>query len=119
MAILPTDNLIIDRGGIHYKAPVSALPAGGGGSSLGGLVTIALPFSLGSFEHSETVAAVGVTTLSRIILGLAPCADTDENCPEMLDIISYAGTPGTGTITIDAAFSQPTSGPVKFNWSAL
>lgn len=28
MAILPTDNLIIDRAGTHYKAPVSALPSG-------------------------------------------------------------------------------------------
>jgi hypothetical protein len=31
MAILSTDNLLVERGGVHYKAPVSALPAGGSG----------------------------------------------------------------------------------------
>lgn len=114
MAILATDNLIIERGGEHYKAPVSALPSVGAG--IGGVATITIPS--GRFEYSEEVAATGVTGTSRIMLGLAPTLDTDENCAEMLDIVSFDATPGVGVMTIIAAFSQPTSGPVKFNWSA-
>lgn len=30
MAIQPTDNIIIERGGAHYKAPISQLPVSGG-----------------------------------------------------------------------------------------
>ncbi len=97
-----------------------AAPAGGGGGGgLGGVATITLPIQRGQYEHEETVAAVGVTASNRIILGLAPCADDEENCPEMLDIQTFAAVPGTDTITITAAFSQLCSGPVKFNWSAL
>lgn len=96
-----------------------AAPAGGGGGGLGGVATITLPIQRGQFEHEETVAAVGVTASNRIILGLAPCADDEENCPETLDIQTFTAVPGTDTITITAAFSQPCSGPVKFNWSAL
>lgn len=82
-----------------------------------GVATITVPRN--SLEHTETVAATGVLASNRIILGLAPCADSDENCPEMLDIISYVATPADGSVTITAAFSQLTSGPVKFNWSAI
>lgn len=96
-----------------------AAPAGGGGGGLGGVATITLPIQRGQFEHEETVAAVGVTASNRVILGLAPCADDEENCPEMLDIQTFSAVPGTDTITITAAFSQLCSGPVKFNWSAL
>lgn len=82
-----------------------------------GVATITVPRN--SLEHTETVAATGVLASNRIILGLAPCADSDENCPEMLDIISYVATPADGSVTITAAFSQRTSGPIKFNWSAI
>lgn len=82
-----------------------------------GVATITVPRN--SLEHTETIAVAGVLASNRIILGLAPCLDSDENCPEMLDIISYVATPADGSVTITAAFSQRTSGPVKFNWSAI
>lgn len=82
-----------------------------------GVATITVPRN--SYEHTETIAVTGVLASNRIILGLAPCADSDENCPEMLDIVSYVATPADGSVTITAAFSQRTSGPVKFNWSAV
>jgi len=81
-----------------------------------GVATITVPNK--SFEHTQTLIVAGVLATNRIILGLAPCLDSDENCPEMLDIVSYVATPSDGAVTITATFSQPTSGPVKFNWSA-
>jgi len=83
---------------------------------IAGVATITVPNK--RLEHTQEIAVAGVLATNRIILGLAPCLDSDENCPEMLDIVSYVATPSDGAITITAAFSQPTSGPVKFNWSA-
>jgi len=83
---------------------------------IAGVATITVPNK--SLEHTQTLTVAGVLATNRIILGLAPCLDSDENCPEMLDIVSYVATPSDGAITITAAFSQPTSGPIKFNWSA-
>jgi hypothetical protein len=96
----------------------SALDALAGGSALSGLATITVPTGNGRFEHEEQVAATGVTAASRIFLTLAPGEDADENTAEMLDVVSFVGLPGTDIITIRTAFAQPTSGPVKFNWSA-
>lgn len=110
---------ILNFTGLPQKRGQVSTTGLGGGSAAGpsGLATITVPNN--RFEHSETVSASGVTATSRVILGLAPCADSDENCPEMLDIISYVATPADGSLTITAAFSQLTSGPVKFNWSAI
>ncbi len=83
---------------------------------IAGVAIITVPKK--SLEHTQTLTVAGVLATNRIILGLAPCLDSDENCPEMLDIVSYVATPSDGAITITAAFSQPTSGPIKFNWSA-
>lgn len=58
MAILVTDNLIIERSGTHYKAPVSALPMVGGGGD---------PWTwlkLGSNVANSTVTLAPVTGLS-------------------------------------------------------
>lgn len=101
------------------EAEADALYEPIGGGSLGGVATITLPTLRGSFEHSETVAAIGVTAANRIFLSLAPSSDTEENCAEMLDIVAFDATPSTDEITITAAFSQPTSGPINLNWSAV
>lgn len=99
------------------------LPAGdtlpGAGGGIGGIATINPNTLGGAYEWTETVAAIGVTAASRIILGIGAHVDTDENAAELLDITAYNAVSGTNTITIEAAFSQPHSGPTKFNWSAL
>lgn len=71
------------------------------------------------FEHEETVTATGVTGSSLVDVWLAPAADSDENSPDMVDLVSLAATPGTGQITVLAAFSESTSGPIKIQWSAV
>jgi hypothetical protein len=88
----------------------------GGSSNTGGVATITVANR--RYEHSETVAAIGVTSASRVMIGLAPTLDSDENTAELLDLASCAATPGTDTITITATFLQPVAGPIKFNWSA-
>ncbi len=72
-----------------------------------------------SREWSENVSASGVVPTSVITLAVAPHADADENTAEMLDLAAMSGTPGEGQITIRMAFSSPTSGPIRINWSAL
>ena len=45
---------------------------------------------------------------------LAPVADTDENDPELLDLVVLHATPkpSTGEIEFLITFSSPTSGPI-------
>ena len=118
MAIFPTDNLRIERGGEHYKAPVSQLPSGGGGGGgLSGLATVTI--AVNSTEWTETVAAVGVTPSSRIMLGIAPANDDDENDPLWLSALQMVASAGTDEITISMAFATEERGPIKLIWSAL
>jgi hypothetical protein len=70
-------------------------------------------------EHSETVAAVGVTTLNRVVVDLAPADDANENDPEMTDLVSLSARAGTDTITFTVCFSELTSGPINLIWSAV
>lgn len=92
----------------------SAFAAGAG---LSGVGVVTVPNN--SLEHEQTIAAVGVTPASRIMLTLAPAQDADENDPSMTDLIAMAGAPGTDQITISAAFSSPMAGPLSINWSAV
>jgi hypothetical protein len=89
----------------------------GGGGGLAGTATVTL--TTAAFQHTETVAAVGVTPAKTILVSPAPAVDADQNDPEMLDCVALWGTPGTDTITFGLTFSTRTVGPVKLNWSAV
>ena len=69
-------------------------------------------------EASTVIAAPGVLPTSLITVSLAPSVDADENSPELLDLITLWAEAGTDQITLNATFSEPTSGAVKINWSA-
>lgn len=85
-----------------------------------GLATITVP-TPARFEHSEVVAAVGVLLTHQISLDLAAGTDSDENGPEDLDLRTLWATPGplVDQITVGITFTEPTSGPIKLQWSAL
>jgi hypothetical protein len=86
-------------------------------AGLGDVATVTVPVA--AFQHSETVAAVGVTPASVVLVSLAPALDADANDPELLDCVSLWATPGTDTITFGLTFAVPTVGPIKLNWSAI
>jgi hypothetical protein len=118
-AYLP-DTLLDELGtaiGQRIKA-VRDLIGIGGGAALSGQTTIILP-STGGIEHIQTVAAAGVTPANRIMVTLAPHEDGDENHELWLDLVALTGRAGNDQITILAAFSTRTAGPVKLIWSAL
>lgn len=92
-----------------------AAPPAGGGTSGAAVVTVT---TNGAFEWSETVAAVGVTAGQRIMVSIASHADTDENSAETLDINTMSGTALAAQITFEMSFREPTSGPIRLNWSA-
>jgi hypothetical protein len=69
-------------------------------------------------EASTVVAAPGVLPTSLITVSLAPSLDADENSPDLLDLITLWAEAGTDQITLNATFSELTSGVVKINWSA-
>lgn len=71
-----------------------------------------------ALEASTVIAAPGVLPTSLITVWLAPSIDADENSPELLDLLTLWGEPGTEQITLNVTFSGSTSGPVKINWSA-
>lgn len=79
-----------------------------------GSLTITVPAN--SFEHTEVLAAGSVASSNKIILSLAPSLDTDENDPELLDLLTLSGEAGTGQITVKASFSEPTSGAIKLTY---
>lgn len=87
-------------------------------SLTGSSTTITVP-SGGRFEHYETILDASVTATSVINLWLSPVTDDDENCSEMLDLVSLSATPGTGSFDIVASFYAPTSGPIKLNYVVI
>ncbi len=98
--------------------PGSPGPAGPpGGAALSGTAEIIIPAA--KHEHHQTVSAPGITPLSRLFLTLAPAPSGAENDPEMIDLLTLSATPATDAFTITATFSQPTSGAILLNWSAV
>jgi hypothetical protein len=87
-------------------------------SGVSGTATITVPYT-GAYEWSETVAASGVTGSQRVIVSLAPHADSDENSAEMLDISAMEATAGTDQISFTASFLSKTAGPIKINYMAI
>jgi hypothetical protein len=71
-----------------------------------------------ALEASSVIAAPGVTPSSILTVSLAPTLDADENSPDLLDLVTLWAEAGTDQITLNATFSDPTSGAVKINWSA-
>ena len=71
-----------------------------------------------ALEASTVIAAPGVAATSIITVSLAPSLDADENSPDLLDLVTLWAEAGTDQITLNATFSDPTSGAVKINWSA-
>ena len=69
-------------------------------------------------EASTVIAAPGVLPTSLISVSLAHSIDADENSPELLNLVTLWGEAGADQITLNATFSDPTSGAVKINWSA-
>ncbi len=82
-------------------------------SVLRGVVEVTLPSGGGVLEHTQTVAAEGVTTGSVISVSLAPHNDVDENSPELLDLSSISATPLTNQLAVTLTFATRTSGVVK------
>jgi len=88
-------------------------------SVISGTATVTIVSTSGLLEHSQVVALSGVTSSSRVQLSLAPHLDDDENSHEMLDVVSLTAIPSTDQFEVYAAFSQPTSGPVKLNYMVI
>ena len=72
-----------------------------------------------AFEASTVISAPGVTSGSVILVVLGAALDSDENSPELLDLVTLWGAGGTDQITVGATFDTPTSGSININWSAL
>lgn len=104
--------------GVPGAAGSVGLPGVPGMSALGGVATITLPSGHGVREWRESVAAPGITTASRVQLGLAPADNAQENDPELLFPIALWARPTADTIHIGAAFAHPVAGAVSLIWSA-
>ena len=63
-------------------------------------------------------ALADIASSDSIMVAIADHADTDENAAEMLSLDAMSASAGTGQITVTMAFREPTSGPIKLNWSA-
>lgn len=90
---------------------------GGGGSVLNGIGVVTVPYD--SYDHTETIAAVGVTPASNVFGALGVFTDGDENSIEFLEIGAMNCVPGTDQITFNLAFLQRTQGLIRLKWSAF
>jgi len=74
--------------------------------------TLTLPTSRTS--HRQVVSALSLQPTAKVEVMLAPVEDTDENDPEMLDLVVLHATPkpATGEIEFLITFSSPTRGPI-------
>ena len=97
------------RADLSWSAPPSSAPVSGAATAT---LTAAV------FEWTETLTATGVISTNRITVAIADHTDTDENAAEMLSLDAMSASAGTGQITVTMAFRDPTSGPIKLNWSA-
>jgi hypothetical protein len=74
----------------------------------------------GSFEWSETVAAVGLVAGSRVFVQLAPPDTALENEPELLDIAAMSGACLVNDqLTVTMAFDTPTRGPIALLYGVM
>lgn len=113
-----------DRIAALEAQPVAKVSGGGGGGGsyepLGAVAaamtwtaaTLTLPTSTTS--HRQIVAAPSITPTAKVEVMLAPVADTDENDPELLDLVALHATPkpASGEIEFLITFSSPTRGPI-------
>jgi hypothetical protein len=104
---LPPASAIIGPVGPAAPAPLS------------GTAVLILPGGAGDVAGEAVIAAPGMTPVMRVFLSLAPADDADENDPDMIDLASVSARAASGSFRLSASFSNPVSGPVRFNWSAL
>lgn len=90
------------------------LAVGGGASASAATITVPAP---GRFEHYQTITDAAVSPTSVINIWLGATVNADENCPEMLDLVTLSAIPGAGNFEVTAAFSARTSGPIKLNYT--
>lgn len=87
---------------------------GGGGGVLKGTAAVT-PVGFG-YEAEATVTVTGAAAGMVVMVSVAPHDDADENHESMLAIAALRGTAGTDQVTLFAAFSEPTAGPVKLSY---
>jgi hypothetical protein len=101
----------------HVIADTTGLQAALNSKAVLKTATITIPNGRGRLEHIASVADVDITSGSKIQVSLAGGLNSDENDPELLDVLSLAAVPSTGTMNVIMAFGTRTSGPIKINYS--
>lgn len=104
----------IDGADYNYSWQTDA--TGGAGSAW---VATTVTLTTARFEHRQTITDAGVTSTSIIQLKLAPALDSDENDPEMLDLVTLVGIPATGSFDALMSFSDPQQGPIKLQYQVV
>jgi hypothetical protein len=120
MAILSTDNILIERGGTHYKAPVSQLPSGGGGSFAMQSVEINLGATArrsGKFTINGAGLSIGQPVLIQKATGPYTGKGARADEAEMDAITATAAVTSATEITAYWQASGPVRGNIKFNYA--
>lgn len=92
------------------KASTAALP-------VAGQVSVTVPAL--AYHHEQTVTATGVTGSMKVLVSLAPHADTDENHETLLEVDALAAEPSANALKLRMAFTTPTCGPIRINYMAV
>ena len=96
----------------------SGASAFAGGGVVVSSATLNVPVGAGVLEWSETITDASVLVTSRVHAWLAPSTDdTDENDPELLDVMALWASALAGGFTAGLTFSQPCSGPIRLHYT--
>jgi hypothetical protein len=87
---------------------------GGGGPSISWTdVVMSIPNSA-IWKEQTFSGPVSPTNVVEVMLSATN--DSDENCPELLDLISLYATAGSGQFVVTASFATPTRGDIKLKY---
>ncbi len=75
--------------------------------------TLTIPYP-GAYEYSQAVTDASLTGAEQLMVWLAPAADdSDENDPEMIDLVTLVADAAAGSVTFTITFSEITSGDIR------
>ncbi|AXQ69708.1 hypothetical protein HOU03_gp126 [Caulobacter phage CcrSC] len=70
------------------------------------------------YEWEQAINDASLTGSEVIQTWLAPASSSDENEPEMLDLVALTAQASAGVVIFKLSFSELTSGPIRLHYKA-
>jgi hypothetical protein len=104
---------------VALQASVAALTATVAAVTGVSSIQVVINVPADSFSVTQTVPFPGLEPTQSVVATLGGFLDTEENDPELLDVLALSVTPASDSATIEMAFATPTSGAIRLNLVAF